>query len=104
MAFRSLSSLVPKADDMLSLEVEELAGVLLVHLNSYEGLSGNSISQHGAISHHNFFLSLTPTSSLTQPEYGDRQPEVNQALMEAWAWLQSAGLLVERASSVSAGF
>jgi uncharacterized protein (TIGR02391 family) len=99
MAFRSLSSLVPKADDMLSLEVEELAGVLLVHLNSYEGLSGNSISQHGAISHHNFFLSLTPTSSLTQPEYGDRQPEVNQALMEAWAWLQSAGLLVERASS-----
>jgi hypothetical protein len=32
----SLSSLIPNADDFLALEVEELAGVLLVHLNSFD--------------------------------------------------------------------
>ena len=41
--YRLLSSLVPTAADILSLEVEELAGVLLMHLNSYEGVSGNSV-------------------------------------------------------------
>ena len=45
----SRSSLVPKATDLLGIEVEELAGVLLVHLNSYEGVSGKSIHQHGGI-------------------------------------------------------
>jgi uncharacterized protein (TIGR02391 family) len=102
--YRSLSSLVPNAADLLALEVEELAGVLLIHLNSYEGVSGNSIYQHGGISHHNFFNSLTPTGPFNKPEYGDKQPEVNQALMEAWAWLQSAGLLVEKASSTGGWF
>jgi len=102
--YRSLSSLVPNAADLLGLEVEELAGVLLIHLNSYEGVSGNTVYQHGGISHHNFFNSLTPTSSLTQPEYGSRQPEVNLALMEAWAWLKGAGFLVEKPSSVGGWF
>lgn len=97
--YRSLSSLVPNASDLLALDVEELAGVLLVHLNSYEGLSGNSVYQHGIISEHNFFNSLNPTSSLTKPEYGDRQPEVNRALMEDWAWLQNEGFLVKSATS-----
>lgn len=102
--FRSLSSLVPNADDLLALEVEELAGILLMHLNSYEGVSGNTVYQHGGISYHNFFNSLNPTSSLTKPEYGDKQPQVNLALMEAWAWLQNAGLLVEKASSTGGWF
>lgn len=82
--YRSLSSLVPNAADLLALEVEELAGVLLIHLNSYQGVSGNTVYQHGGISHHNFFSSLTPANSRDRPEYGDKQPQVNQALMEAW--------------------
>jgi hypothetical protein len=52
--YRSLSSLVPNAADLLDLEVEELAGVLLTHLNSYEGVSGNSVYQNGRIGHKNF--------------------------------------------------
>jgi uncharacterized protein (TIGR02391 family) len=92
--YRSLSSLVPNVADLLALEVEELASVLLTHLNSYEGLSGNSVNQHGRVSLQNFLASLNPTSSLTKPEYGDRQPDVNRALMEAWAWLQSEAFLV----------
>jgi hypothetical protein len=36
----SLSCLVPNAADLLALEVEELAGVLLIHLNSYRPFPG----------------------------------------------------------------
>lgn len=97
--YRSLSSLVPNAADILALEVEELAGVLLMHLNSSEGTTGNWVYQHGGILQYNFFNSLSPTNSLTKPEYGDRQPEVNLALMEAWAWLESEGFLVRNAAS-----
>lgn len=92
--YRPLLSLVPNAADLLALEVEELAGVLLTHLNSYDGVSGNSVQQHGRVSLQNFLASLNPTSSLTKPEYGDRQQEVTRALMEAWAWLQSEAFLV----------
>src|SRR5260370_29127584 len=92
MAYRSLSSLVPNAADLLALEVEELAGVLRIHLNS-DPTSANNIG------HHNFFGLLAESK-----EYGDKQFQVNQALMEAWAWLQSAGLLVEKASSTAGWF
>jgi hypothetical protein len=43
----SLKSLVPVADDLLSLGVEDLAGVLLAHLNGND--SGNPAVQHGGI-------------------------------------------------------
>lgn len=99
--YRSLSSLVPNAVDLLALEVEELAGVLLMHLNSYEGVSGKPVYQHGGISHYNFFNSSWPPK---EPEYGDKQPQVDLALMEAWAWLQSAGLLVEKAGATQGWF
>jgi uncharacterized protein (TIGR02391 family) len=84
----SLSSLVPNVADLLSLEVEELAGVLLVHLNSIECTTPNQ----GGFCLHNFF------NAPQRRDYEDRQEEVNIALMEAWAWLRSGGLIVERAS------
>ena len=49
--FRPLSSIVPNVADLLALEVEELAGVLLVHLNGFE----DSVKHQGGISHYNFF-------------------------------------------------
>jgi len=84
-----LSSLISSADDLLALEVEELAGILLVHLNSYGDGGGNSVAQWGKINQHNFFNELDHL-----PEYPGRQPEVNLALMEAWSWLQGESLLV----------
>ena len=33
----SISSLVPNVEDLLKLEVEDLAGVLLTHLNNHPG-------------------------------------------------------------------
>ena len=83
MAYQSLSSLVPDADDLLKLDPEELAGVLLVHLN-----------QQDAINRHNFFNSLRHTPPLVKPEYGEKQSEIIRALMEAWAWLEKEGFLV----------
>jgi uncharacterized protein (TIGR02391 family) len=92
--FHSLSSLVPNAADLLALEVEELAGVLLMHLNSYEGVHGNSVYQNGQICQSNFLNAQTPTGHGQRPEYGDQQPQVNRALMEAWSWLQSESFLI----------
>src|SRR5712691_7509867 len=89
--YRPLSSLVPNAADLLALKVEELAGVLLVHVNSYDGPMGSPIYR-GMIDKRIFFGSLSPNNPSSKAEYGDRQPEVNRALMEAWDWLESKGV------------
>lgn len=85
---------MPNAADLLALEVDELARVLLMHLKSYEGQSGNDVYQNGLISHHNFFNSSLRRSGRQQPEYGDRQLDVTKALGEAWNWLEREGILI----------
>src|ERR1017187_1446721 len=92
--FHSLSSLVPDVDDLLALDVEELAGVLLVHLNDYE----STVKNQGAINYNNFF------NAPDRKDYESKQLDVNLALMEALAWLRSAGLLVEKASLMGSWF
>jgi uncharacterized protein (TIGR02391 family) len=80
-----LYEIIPNPDHLLSLEVEELAGVLLMHLNSGSG----------ELHHYNFFNRFR-----SYPVYGDRNPsrdeKVNQALMEAWDWLVHEGFLAKR--------
>ena len=97
---KSLSSLVPDPDDLLALDVEEVAGVLLAHFNSYgtEGGGGGAV-QHGKIGQYNFFNDLH-----TNPQYSNRQPEIDRALMEAWGWLQKEGFLVRFAEPVGEWF
>jgi len=102
--YRSLSSLVPNASDLLALEVEELAGVLLAHLNSYEGMAGNSVYQNGLLSQGNFIRAQEQTDYGQKPEYGDRQAQVNRALMEAWAWLEREGILIRDPNQPAALF
>jgi hypothetical protein len=88
--YASLVSLFPDANDLLALEVEELASVLLTHLKSYDSGSGDrSVVQNGLISLVNLLKTLND-----HPAYPGRQAEVNRALMEAWSWLQSGGFLV----------
>ncbi|MSO21004.1 MAG: TIGR02391 family protein [Acidobacteria bacterium] len=80
----TLNSLVPDPETLLALEVEELAGVLLMHLNSRD--------DRGADLHHsNFFVELR-----NYPIYPTRKDEVNRALMEAWDWLANEGFLAMR--------
>ncbi len=95
----SLPSLVPNADDLLALDMEEVAGVLLTHLLSYGNNSGDGIVNHGKISQYAFFNNRDQ-----HPEYPKRQTEVSQALMEAWSWLEHEGLLVRDPLQPSAWF
>ncbi|MGA9626745.1 MAG: hypothetical protein WBQ65_19885, partial [Bryobacteraceae bacterium] len=45
-----ISKLVPDPIVLLSLELEELGGILLVHLNSYDARESNAIVQLGRVS------------------------------------------------------
>jgi len=70
-----IREIIPDPEVLLAMEVEELAGVLLLHLNSGAG----------TLHHYNFFVGLN-----SQPVYGavnrNRDARVNRALMEAWDW------------------
>lgn len=92
--FRPLVSLIPNAEDLLALDLAELAGILLVHLKSFEGVHGNTIFQNGLISQNNFFDSLERRNPGEHSDYGNKQAEVKNALLEAWKWLESNCLLI----------
>jgi hypothetical protein len=85
-----LSFFVPSAEDLLRLEIEEVAGVLLGHLNNCRPGDSDAF-QRGQLHHGNFFNGME-----RQPPYPDRKDEVLQALMEAWSWLESEVFLVRR--------
>ena len=86
MAFVSIHSMVPNAEDLLALEPEELAGVLLERLAS---LAENASS----LQLYNFLLpGQSPAVDYPQ-EYRDR---INRAFTEAWVWLEREGLIAPR--------
>jgi uncharacterized protein (TIGR02391 family) len=88
----TLQSIVPDPHDLLSLEVEELAGVLLVYLNQCAWESGNTVVQHGKTNRGNF------AGIVHYPQQPDRRDEIRRASLEAWAWLVREGPLVEDVS------
>jgi hypothetical protein len=105
MAFRPLSQFVPTAGELLSLDVGALGIILLRHLKSYEGGGGGgSVYQNGLYSQHNFLDAQNLRGYGQQPEYGDKQSEVNRALMEAWSWLEREGILIRDARQPSPWF
>ena len=81
----SIHSLVPDSKALLALEPEELAGVLMEHLNSL------SPSDQSQLNRHNFCLPHT-----VQDYPPDQQELLIYALMEAWVWLEREGLLVPK--------
>lgn len=76
---RSFHSFIPEPDELLSLEPEELALTVLEYLKA----SGSQV-----LNRHNF--SLGHTVANYPPA---KQPEILRALMEAWVWLETAGLI-----------
>jgi uncharacterized protein (TIGR02391 family) len=88
----SISSLVPNVEDLLAFDVEEVAGILLVHLISFGNNSGDGIVSRDKIGQVPFFTALD-----NRPIYPKRNEEVLTALMEAWNWLEREGLLVRDA-------
>jgi uncharacterized protein (TIGR02391 family) len=106
MAIRSLKSLLPTADELLALEVEELAGVLLEHLKSCETAPGGTY-QNGLFNPGYLLASMKTTGygpARQEPDYGDKQPQVDRALMEAWAWLEKEGFVIRDIAQPAAWF
>lgn len=102
MAFRSLKSFFPTADDLENSDLPMLGRVLLVHLNSYE----DRVKQHGRLNR-GYFLAMLENRNVglgplpKEPEYGSRQPAVTRAMMEAWNWLEREGLLIRDATQTA---
>ena len=92
---KTIASLVPSADDLFRLDVEEVAWILLVHLESLGSQSGDGrVWGTGRINQYNFFNHLDHN-----PIYGTRREDVNRVLLEAWGWLLHEGFLVREVGS-----
>src|SRR5258708_22010595 len=92
----NISTLVPNPQDLLSLEVEEVAGVLLEVLNQ-EYPNDQTPNSNGDQPHrHNFFNSLNHQPPYPTAERATKE-RVALALMEAWSWLERENFLVWQA-------
>src|SRR5437870_216640 len=81
----SLASMID-ADAALAIEPEELAGVLLVHLNSLP-------ERDSSLNRHNFFHNPQNTFGAFPSE---KRQAVADAFLEAWVWLEREGLIIPR--------
>lgn len=81
----TIHALIPDPEALLSLEPEELAGVVLEYLNSI------SYSDSGQLNRYNF--SLPHTVEGYPPSY---RGKISQALMEAWIWLEREGMIAPK--------
>jgi len=86
-------NLVPDPDDLLTVSVPE-QGRLILRLMTLVDNQTNELTgptKSGRFSYHNFFNRGNDFAA--PPKYGDKQPLVDEALMEAWAWLAGQGHL-----------
>lgn len=84
----SIYSLLPDHENLLELEPEELAGVLLEYLNSLPEKERESLNRY------NFSLGHT-----VQDYPRQHQDEISRAFMEAWVWLEREGFLAPKPGS-----
>jgi uncharacterized protein (TIGR02391 family) len=83
---KRLSDLIPNYEDVLRLEPEQLAGVLLEILLKIDG-SDRQFLHRG-----NFFNQFMATLKYPSSHGG----EIAQATLEAWMWLEREGFLIPR--------
>ena len=87
--FSKLFEMLPEADQLLSLEPEELAGPLLVALDGSDYINPFEV------------ISIGP---LRREEYpAEHHDEILFALMESWQWLASEGFVAPRPTGLSEG-
>jgi uncharacterized protein (TIGR02391 family) len=83
----AIHQLIPNPEDLLALEPEEAAAVLLQHLaGGSEGSSPQNPVKRGNL----FTVGMSPANGYPPP-YRDR---VSELLMAAWVWLEREGLLL----------
>jgi hypothetical protein len=100
LARRCLTEFYPTAADLLAADLDRLGEALLIHLDSYEG----RVKQRGRL--HQGYLRDTFNNRNSglgpmppAPEYGPKQPEVTDRVMEAWYWLEREGFLIPEFSA-----
>jgi len=110
MASRPLKSFLLTADDVVDSDLRTLGGILLMHLKSLDGQGSPVYQPVGGINREYFFavmerrnVGLGPLPG-NEPEYGARQPEVSQALSEAWNWLEKEGHLMRTSGQPGEGW
>jgi uncharacterized protein (TIGR02391 family) len=79
---RTLHQILPDPELLLTLQPEELAGVVLEYFNQLDP------NDRGRLNRHNFALPQTVQGY--PPQYHVR---IRRALMEAWSWLEREGLI-----------
>lgn len=82
---KSIISLVPKAEDLLALEPEEVAPIVLIHLRSLGHMDSGNLNRNNFGHDH--------TYKDYPQEYHHRIAEV---LMEGWMWLEREGFLAPK--------
>ena len=90
-AMPAIHELIPNAENLLHLEPEELAPVLLQYV-----LSDSKISSGQAIKRGNLFGASPSPGDAYGPQYKER---VNEALTSAWIWLEREGMLLPAPSN-----
>lgn len=83
-----ISTLVPQAEDLLSLSPEELAGVMLEYFNSLSDGEQRAILNRNVITHPG------QLQAIQYPE--PYRTKIAEAFMEAWVWLEREGLIAPR--------
>jgi uncharacterized protein (TIGR02391 family) len=82
---KSIYKILSDPEALLTLEPEELAGVVLEYLNSIDE------RREGGLNRYNFSLPHTVKEYPSQ-----YQENISRALMEAWVWLEREGLIAPK--------
>lgn len=91
--FPKLFEMLPNADDLLSLEPEELAGPLLISLEGSQAITPETIISHEDMKYY-------IRGDLEQKYPFKSRNEVLFALMEAWQWLEREGFVAPRPTNL----
>ena len=94
--FPKLFSMFSDAEDLLSLEPEELAGPLLLALEGNDRIIRDNVVSNDLLS--SLFKSM-PKMCQEYPSNLDN--EILFALMEAWQWLEREGFIAPRPTSLA---
>ncbi len=91
---KSIPDIVPDPELLLSLEPEEVGGVILEHLNSLDPRETEALSRYN--------FSLADWIGEYSPECNE--DEIKKVLMEGWVWLEREGLLAPKPGSEEGWF
>jgi uncharacterized protein (TIGR02391 family) len=99
MTFSPLKRFFPSADEVLVADRDRLDEILLQHLKTYEG--GQTVHQPVGGFNRDYYIAVMEGKPRylgqlpTQPEYGDRQPDVSRRMREAWQRLVTKGYVIQ---------